>query len=100
MTTVNIAELKNRLSAYLDYVQEGEEIIIRDRNRPIAKIVPLAGTEALDAEEMELVAGGRLRLPPAGDPTPQFWQKFWKLPRPRLSAKRAVAALVSERDED
>ena len=39
--TVNIAELKDQLSSFLQRVRAGEEIIIRDRNLPIAKIVPL-----------------------------------------------------------
>jgi antitoxin (DNA-binding transcriptional repressor) of toxin-antitoxin stability system len=38
-------------------------VLIRDRNTPIAKIVPLLLTEDLDAEELALVAAGRLRLP-------------------------------------
>ena len=32
MKTVNIADLKNQLSAYLQLVRNGEEIIVRDRN--------------------------------------------------------------------
>jgi hypothetical protein len=35
MKSVNIAELKNRLSVYLNDVKAGEEILVRDReNRP------------------------------------------------------------------
>ncbi len=40
MRSVNIAELKNRLSAYITFAKAGEEVIIRDRNRPVAKLVP------------------------------------------------------------
>ena len=42
MQTVNIAELKNNLSAYLERVRHGEEVIVKDRNRPIARLMPLA----------------------------------------------------------
>ena len=31
MKSVNIAQLKNRLSSYLNEVRAGEEIVIRDR---------------------------------------------------------------------
>jgi prevent-host-death family protein len=41
MKIANIAELKNRLSEYLSLVENGEEIEIRKRNVPIARVVPL-----------------------------------------------------------
>ncbi len=44
MTSVQIADLKNNLSAYLRKVRSGEELIVCDRKSPIAKIVPL-GTD-------------------------------------------------------
>lgn len=40
MTTVKIAQLKSQLSAYLRQVQKGEEILVTDRETPIAKVVP------------------------------------------------------------
>lgn len=36
----NIATLKNNLSRYLKSVQAGEEVIVLDRETPIARIVP------------------------------------------------------------
>jgi len=91
--TVNIAELKNRLSAYLDQVREGEEIIIRDRRKPIAKIVPLARGD-WRAEEQALVAAGLLR--PA---EVRLTDAFWNLPIPRVPAKRVAAAVKWARGE-
>ena len=41
MKIANIAELKNRLSTYLRLVEKGEEVEIRKRNVPIARVVPL-----------------------------------------------------------
>jgi antitoxin (DNA-binding transcriptional repressor) of toxin-antitoxin stability system len=41
MLAVNIAELKAQLSSYLQLVCAGEEIMIRDRNLPVAELVPL-----------------------------------------------------------
>ncbi len=41
MKTVRIAELKNRLSAYLREVRGGEEILVSDRETPIARLVPI-----------------------------------------------------------
>jgi len=62
MASVQIADLKNNLSAYLRKVRTGEEVIICDRKSPIAKIVPLS-TGNFDLEEQELIAKG-LMLPP------------------------------------
>jgi prevent-host-death family protein len=36
---VNVVELKSKLSEYLRSVRNGNEIIIKDRNTPIAKLV-------------------------------------------------------------
>jgi prevent-host-death family protein len=60
MASVQIADLKNNLSAYLRKVRTGEEVIICDRKSPIAKIVPLNADE-LDLETQELIAKGVLR---------------------------------------
>ena len=38
---IGIRELKSRLSSYLRQVRTGETIIITDRGRPIARIVPI-----------------------------------------------------------
>lgn len=40
MKTVKIAELKDRLSEHLRAVEKGAEVVVTDRNRPIARIVP------------------------------------------------------------
>lgn len=94
MRSVNVAELKNRLSAYLAMVREGEEILIRDRDLPIAKIVPLHPAETIDEDERFLVAAGKLKLPEA--PLPK---SFWSMPAPRISLKRAAQAVIADREE-
>ncbi len=98
MRVVNVADLKNRLSQYLREVREGEEILIRDRHVPIAKIVPLVRTEEIDAEMQALIAAGRLR-PPERKPTKAFWNAFWVMPAPRIPLKRMVDAVVADREE-
>jgi len=42
MKRVGIAELKDRLSEHLRAVEDGAEVIVLDRKRPIARIVPVA----------------------------------------------------------
>ena len=41
MKVANIAELKNRLSEFIALVEQGEELEIRKRNVPIARVVPI-----------------------------------------------------------
>jgi antitoxin (DNA-binding transcriptional repressor) of toxin-antitoxin stability system len=45
-TRVGIAELKDRLSEHLRAVESGSEVIVLDRKRPIARIVPMPATGA------------------------------------------------------
>jgi prevent-host-death family protein len=95
MRTVNIAELKNRLSAYLNQVKDGEEIVVRDRNVPVARIVPLR-SEDYDADRLKLAAEGRLRLG-TGEP---LGESFWNLPAPRISMRHIIRAIDEDRNED
>lgn len=81
MKSVNIAELKNRLSVYLNDVKAGEEILVRDRNQPVARIVPLARSRDEDEELLVLASQGKLRL---GEGVLE--ESFWKMPAPRVSA--------------
>ena len=47
MTSVKISELKDHLSEHLRAVEAGAEVIVTDRGRPIAKIVPLRKTKGI-----------------------------------------------------
>ena len=94
LKTVNIAELKNRLSVYLNEVKAGREIVIRDRNTPIARIVPIAHGADEDDELHALAAKGKVRLSEN-----VIDESFWDLPAPRVSAEALRRALSSERDE-
>lgn len=94
MRSVNIATLKNRLSVYLKLVREGEELVVRDRNRPIARIVPLGVVDGVDPDELALVALGHLRPPEA--PLPE---SFWTMPAPKVSRRRSMAAFASVRED-
>jgi prevent-host-death family protein len=76
MTTVGVAELRQNLSRYLRLVEQGQRLVVTERNRPVAELGPPPSTgEALD----RLIAEGRVSRPtrrglPAplrldGDPT-------------------------------
>jgi prevent-host-death family protein len=99
MRVVNIAELKNRLSAYVHQVRAGEEILIRDRNLPVAKLVPLAVSDT-DSEELALAAAGKLVLPGEVLDQDAFWavgRKSRINPRSASAVRRAVSRDREER---
>ena len=93
MRAVNIADLKNNLSRYLNEVRRGAEVVIKDRNKPIARIVPLAADDD-ETELMELIAQGSARLPRSVDPFPKA---FWSEPMPKASVD-LVDILREDRD--
>jgi prevent-host-death family protein len=94
MRSVNIAELKDRLSLYLDEVRAGKEIVVRDRNTPIARIVPIMRGADEDHELHTLAARGKIRL--AEKPLDD---SFWDLPAPRVSSRALRQAVEREREE-
>ena len=46
MKRVKIAELKNHLSAHLRAVEQGAELEVTDRKRPIVRLIPARPTES------------------------------------------------------
>ena len=46
MKRVKIAELKDQLSRHLRAVEQGAEVEVTDRDRPIARIVPVSRTSS------------------------------------------------------
>src|SRR5258708_12731700 len=62
MRSVNVAELKNQLSKYLTFAKGGEEIVIRDRNLPVAKLVPFSPEQPTE-QQLLLVPAHKIPLP-------------------------------------
>ena len=96
MKTVNIAELKNRLSHYLRMVRRGEPVLVRDRDRVIARIEPAGGSASghekdsdrlLDLELKGILRRGR------GGITSKLLAK-----RPNVKAD-VLGTLLQEREE-
>lgn len=45
---VGVRELRNNLSRYLDRVRNGEEVVVTDRGRAIARVLPVETERVLD----------------------------------------------------
>ncbi len=83
-TEVGIRDLKNGLSKYLERVRAGEEVIVTDRGRPVAR---LSAIDESTGRLADLVAAGVVRAPT---------RKTRRRPSRRIEAKGSVTDLVSE----
>ena len=72
MRTVNISDLKAQLSAHIQLVRDGEEVLVCDRNKPVARIVPCR-LEDRSEQEQRLVARGVLTPPLKKRPASVSW---------------------------
>ncbi len=89
MKTVNISDLKARLSAHIQLVRDGEEVLVCDRNIPVARIVPCR-LEGHSQQVRRLVARGVLMPPlnkrpafvswpaPPGNVSDKAMEKMWR----------------------
>ena len=95
MTTVGVSRLKAKISEYIRSVKRGEELIITERGRPVARISPAAPAEGDEEKRLQslekagVVRRGSRTLP----------RGFWKLPRPRDSKGLVRRALIEDREE-
>ena len=94
MRSTNIADLRNHLTKYLKEVRAGEEIVVRDRQRPIARIVPFTVDDD-DMDDAALIASGLMRKGSG-----RIAASFWKARRPPVTLEQVVAAVSGDRDED
>lgn len=98
MRSVQIGDLKNKLSGYLREVRKGEEIIVRDRNLPVAKIIPYVPDDPEEQERI-LIATGAMTPRRSKEPREEFLKRFWAMPRPKVPGRIAIQALLDEREE-
>lgn len=82
MAEVGIRQLRDHLSKYLEQVQGGEELVVTDRGRAIARVLPMSGERTID------------RLIREGKVSPAKTRKR-SVPTP-LTTKGTVSDLVAE----
>jgi prevent-host-death family protein len=92
MQTAAVSEIKASLSEYLGKVKAGEDIMITERGRPIARIIPLRRDQ--QAGQLEhLEKKGLVKIGSGGLP-----DELWSISRPLDSGAAGLAALLEERD--
>jgi prevent-host-death family protein len=90
-----VSTLKATLSACLAKVKAGEEVMVMERGKPIAKLVPVPRSgEIGSAHLQDLARSGQARLGSGKLPV-----GFWKMRRPQDRRGQAVRALLAERAE-
>lgn len=58
---VGIRQLRDHLSQWIDEVQQGDEVLVTERGRPVARIIKASGGSSMD----ELIAAGVVTTPQA-----------------------------------
>ena len=87
-SSVGIRALRQNLSVYIERIHRGERFEVTDRGRPVALLVPLAGSLSPLAR---LIAEGRASMP-HGD--------LLDLPAPAGKPSKAAGnALIADRDD-
>jgi len=93
MKTAAVSELKARLSEYLNQVKAGMEILITDRGKPVARLVPLSRPKDLKESLVRMEKEGLIRIGSGKLP-----KNFWRMHRPDDSNGMVLKALLDERE--
>lgn len=94
MKTVTVSKLKASLSEYLRQVKAGEEVLVTERGRPIAKLAPAVSSHTLPEHLVEMEKQGLIKL--GAEKLPKG---FWEMPRPKDPKGLVVKAVMREREE-
>ncbi len=95
MKTAAISELKASLSEYLSKIKAGEQVIVTERGKPIAKLIPIERNEVEIPEHLLTLERAGLVKIGAGKLSPGIWD----LPRPKDDKGLVLEALLKEREE-
>jgi prevent-host-death family protein len=93
MKKAAVSELKAHLSEYLNQVKAGGEILITDRGKPVARLVPIARSKTHKEALVQMEKQGLIRLGSGKLP-----KDFWGMPRPEDPEGRALKAMLEERE--
>ena len=98
MKAAKVSELKASLSKYLARVKRGEQVVITERGRPVAKLVPMPPratgiSEAEWSRLLDLQRRGILEMPE----DPIIPKEFWAMPRGEDPTGSVVRQLIEDR---
>ena len=93
MKTTTVTKLKASLSEYLRQVKAGEEVLVTERGRPIAKLSPAITSQALSQNMIEMEKQGLIKVGSGKLP-----KSFWDLPRPKDPRGLTLKTVLEERE--
>jgi len=93
MKTAAVSELKARLSEYLNQVKAGMEVLITDRGKPVARLVPISRPKDFKESLTRMEKQGLIRLGSGKLP-----KDFWRMHRPDDPKGLVLKALLEERE--
>jgi len=94
MKIAAVSKLKAYLSEYLNQVKAGNEVLITDRGKPVARLVPVSRTRAVGESLARMEKQGLIRLGSGKLP-----KDFWTMPRAEDPKGLVLKALLEERKE-
>jgi prevent-host-death family protein len=94
MKIAAVSKLKAYLSDYLNQVKAGHEVLITDRGKPVARLVPISRTKSTRESLVRMEKQGLIKLGSGKLP-----KDFWSMPRPEDPQGLVLKALLQEREE-
>ncbi|MBM4308813.1 MAG: type II toxin-antitoxin system prevent-host-death family antitoxin [Deltaproteobacteria bacterium] len=93
MKIAAVSKLKTYLSEYLNQVKAGDEVLITDRGKPVARLVPILRMKATDESMIRMEKQGLIKLGSGKLP-----KDFWSMPRSEDPKGLVLKALLEERE--
>ena len=94
MKTAAVSKLKAHLSDYLNQVKAGVEVLITDRGKPVARLVPISRNKTTKESLIRMEKQGLIKLGSGKLP-----KDFWSMPRVEDPKGLVLKALLEEREE-
>ena len=93
MKTAAVSELKAHLSEYLNEVKVGGEVLVTDRGKPVARLVPVARVSDANDPLLKLEKQGLIKRGSGTVP-----EDFWTAERQQDVDGLVLSALLEERE--
>ncbi|SNT39976.1 Antitoxin component of toxin-antitoxin stability system, DNA-binding transcriptional repressor [Granulicella rosea] len=93
MRDVNVIDLQNELSTYLDFAKSGEVVVIHDDHLPVARLILFP--PEMTGDDAALVASGVMTLPEK----PFDIDELLSLPETTFIGNAGTQAILDERNE-
>ena len=94
MKSAGVAELKAKLSGYLEQVKAGDEVIVTEHGVPVAKLVGLSADDRKGSRRTRLAVAGTLKLGRG-----KARRALLAPPSDELPGDGVLAALLAERED-